>query len=28
VSAVFYQSAALAGRVQAFLDFIAPRLTL
>ena len=28
VSAVFYQSAALAGRVQAFLDFIALRLTL
>lgn len=28
VSAVFYQSAALAGRVQAFLDFIASRLTL
>ncbi|MGA7782442.1 MAG: LysR family transcriptional regulator [Paraburkholderia sp.] len=28
VSAVFYQSAALAGRVQAFLDFIAPRLAL
>lgn len=28
VSAVFYQSAALAGRVLAFLDFIAPRLTL
>jgi DNA-binding transcriptional LysR family regulator len=28
VSAVFYQSAALAGRVQAFLDFIGPRLVL
>ena len=28
VSAVFYQSAALAGRVQAFLDFIGPRLDL
>ncbi|RFU48083.1 LysR family transcriptional regulator [Paraburkholderia sp. DHOC27] len=28
VSAVFYQSAALAGRVQAFLDFIGPRLSL
>ena len=28
VSAVFYQSAALAGRVQAFLDFIGTRLQL
>jgi DNA-binding transcriptional LysR family regulator len=28
VSAVFYQSATLAGRVQAFLDFIGPRLDL
>jgi DNA-binding transcriptional LysR family regulator len=28
ISAVFYQSAALAGRVQAFLDFIGGRLTL
>jgi DNA-binding transcriptional LysR family regulator len=28
VSAVFYQSAALAGRVQAFLDFIGARLRL
>ena len=28
ISAVFYQSAALAGRVQAFLDFIGARLEL
>jgi DNA-binding transcriptional LysR family regulator len=28
ISAVFYQSAALAGRVQAFLDFIGGRVTL
>jgi DNA-binding transcriptional LysR family regulator len=28
VSAVFYQSASMAGRAKAFLDFIAGRLVL
>jgi DNA-binding transcriptional LysR family regulator len=28
VSAVYYQSASLAGRVQCFLDFIAARVKL